>query len=352
MIVSNISTKGLNDANRLTVDQLQQRLLVAQQEVSSGRLADVGQSLGARTSQTVSFRQELATLNTTIDTNASVTGRLDVTQTSLKDISDTAQTFLGTLIGSQDAQTGAAVAQNEAKANLVSLTSTLNSTFGGSYLFGGENVDAAPITDYYGSPTPANRQAVTNAFQAQFGFPPSDPQVANITPAQMQNFIDTSYSALFEEPQWSANWSVASNQNVQSRISPSEVVETSTNANADGFRKLAKAYTMMADLGVQNMSSETFKVVANSAITFVGEATQDLAVDQGRLGTSEARVANANTKMNAQVNVLTTQVNNLEAVDPFDAATRVNALLTQIQTAFSLTARVQQLSIVNFLPAP
>ena len=349
MNLSFVSTKALNEANRSTVLDLQQRLLLAQKELSSGRLADVGKTLGARTTETVSFRVDVARLNMNIDTNASVSGRLSVTQQALQDMTTTGQNFINTLIASRNSDTGPAVAQNDAKAALSSLTDALNSTFAGGYIFGGENVNSQPIANYFGTPTPANRQAVADAFQTFFGFPQNDPQVANIVPSQMQTFIDGTFDALFEEPQWSTNWSSASDTNIQNRISNSEVVETSTNANEDAFRKLAKAYTMLADLGVQGMNSATFQVVVDSATKATGGALQDLAVEQGKLGTSQARVSSANTKMQAQVDLLTTQINGLETVDPYDAAVRVTSLQTQIETAYSLTARVQQLTILNYL---
>jgi flagellar hook-associated protein 3 FlgL len=349
VMTSHVSTKALNEGNRLSVLKLQSRLLEAQKELASGRLADVGRTLGARTTETVSLRQETARLNMTIDTNASVAGRLGVTQEALQGLSSTTERFVGALIAARDSETGPAVAQNIAAANVVSFTAAMNTTFAGQFVFGGENVDVQPLTEYYATPTSSNRQAVADAFQSFFGFPQDDPQVANITPGQMQTFLDTSFDAVFEEPEWSANWSDASDTNLRSRISNNEVAESSTNANEDAFRKVAKAFTMLADLGVQNMNRETFEVVANSAITFAGEAVQDLAVEQARLGTAEARVAIVNTKMEAQVDIITDQVNDLETVDPFDAAVRVTSLTTQIQTAYSLTARVQQLTILNYL---
>jgi flagellar hook-associated protein 3 FlgL len=344
-----ISTKAINEANRLTVTRLQRELVVAQKELSSGRLADVGQTLGARTTDTVSLRQDLNKINSIVDSNASVNGRVDVAQTALNNMASSTQTFINSLIGARDSVTGPQVAQNEGTANLVSLTSALNTTFGGAYIFAGENVDIQPVADYFASPTSPNRAAVANAFQSFFGFSQTDPQVASITPNQMQNFLDNGLAPIFEEPQWSATWSDASDRNVQSQISPFETAETSTNANEAAFRHLAKAFTMLSDLGVTRMSRETFRVVANEAIEVGGVAIQELAVEQARLGTTEGRIATVNTQMNAQADILTREVNNLEAVDPFEAGVRVTSLTTQIQTAYALTARVQQLTLLNYL---
>ena len=70
------------------------------------------------------------------------------------------------------------------------MTDALNTTFGDEYIFGGINTSQAPLTNYFAQPTAGNRQAVINAFQAEFGFAPDDPAVASIIPSQMQSFID------------------------------------------------------------------------------------------------------------------------------------------------------------------
>jgi len=350
MNLSYISTRSLNEGSRLAVLKLQQRLLTAQKELSSGRLADVGQSLGARTSQTVSLRQELSRLKIITDTNSLVSSRLQVSQQALKGAGDAAQSFISTLIASRNTETGPVVAKNSAKAALIGLTDALNTTFAGEQLFGGVNNDVQPVTNYFSDgATPANRQAVLDAFQAQFGFAPSDPQVASIVPAQMQDFIDNTLSPMFEQPAWSTNWSTASDTNIQSRISVSEVIDTSANANDVAFRKLAKAYTMISDLGAQNMSRETFIAVVDAAVKFTGEAVQDLSIVRASLGVSQERLAKADTKMDVQKDILTSRINGMEAVDPYDASVRVTSLMTQIETSYSLTARIQDLSLLNYL---
>jgi flagellar hook-associated protein 3 FlgL len=165
----------------------------------------------------------------------------------------------------------------------------------------------------------------------------------------MQNFLDTTFNDLFEDPAWSTNWSAASDQNVTSRISTTQTIETSSNANYIGYRKLAKAYTMLADLGVEGLNKNAFDAIVDKAMTIVGEAVQDLAVEQSRLGTAQQRITTANDRMGAETDILTKQINAMEAVDPYDASTRVTTLLTQMETAYSLTARIQKLTLLNYL---
>lgn len=343
------STNSLHQATRLGLLKLQTRLIKAQEELASGRKWDIGKEIGARESESVSLRQDLTRNTTLIDTNSVATVRLSVQQNTISNLSQSAQSFVSTLIAARNTNEGPGIVQKEAQANLVALIDGLNTSTAGVNIFSGINADIPPVTNYYSTPTSAARTAVANAFLADFGTAQSDPANTAITTVAMQAFLDTSFTTLFDAAAWTTDWSAASDVNMTSRISPFEVIETSTNANEDAFRNLAKAYTMMADLGVENLNKDTFGIVVDEAIRVASEAIQGLAGLQANLGTAEARITRANERLSTQNNILTNHIGDLENVDPFDASVRVTTLLTQIETAYSLTARVQRLSILNYL---
>lgn len=345
-----ISTSAISAATRQSIFKTQEKLAVAQKEVTTGRLADVGATLGYKTGQTISLRQDHARLKTIIDTNSVVSTRLSASQAALKSISDDAQLFIGQLIGARNTASGPTVAQNQAQTALVSFTNALNTALDGAHLFAGINADVKPLTEYFSSPTAPNRQAVADAFFTNFGTDTSDPSISAISAADMQTFLNGDFAALFDDPAWGTDWSAAADQNVKSRISTSELIETSANTNTPAIRKLAKALTMVADLGAQNLNRGAFEVVVDNAIQLAGEAVQDLANEQARLGTAQERIKSANDRMSIQVDIMATQINVLESVDPFEASTRVSALMTQVETAYAMTARIQNLSLLKYLP--
>ena len=53
--------------------------------------------------------------------------------------------------------------------------------------------------------------------------------------------------------------------------------------------------------------------------------------------------------MSIQMDILSNHVVELEAVDRIEASLRVTSLLTQIETSYALTARLQQMSLINHL---
>jgi flagellar hook-associated protein 3 FlgL len=349
MKTSILSTASISAATRASIFDTQAKLAKAQKEVTTGRLADVGASLGYKTGQTLSLRQDYARLKTIIDTNVLVSSRLSTTQASLTSLTQDAQLFVSQLIAARNADTGPAVVQVQAEAALNSFTNLVNVAVDGAYLFAGINADVKPLNEYL-DPASLNRQAVANAFLASFGTTQDDAANDAITAADMQTFIDGAFSDLFEDPAWGTDWSAASDQNVKSRISPSELIETSSNANHIGIRKLAKAYTMVADLGIQNLNQAAYQTVVDEAIRIAAEAVQDLAKEQSRLGTAQERMKTANGRMTIQIDIMTNHINLLEAVDPYEASTRVSQLMTQVETAYAMTARIQGLSLLRYLP--
>lgn len=344
-----VSTLAVSASLRQSILKTQGELVNAQKEVATGRFADVGRTLGIRTGQAVSLRQEHARLNTIIDSNALVRSQLDATQLALDGVRAPANDFLGSLVALRDSPMTAEVLQQQAATGLKGLIGTLNTAMGGRHLFGGINADTPPLTDYFATPAAANKQAVNSAFAAAFGIAQTDPGVAAISAADMQTFLDGDFKALFEDPQWSTNWSAASSEDMQSRITSTEVVKTSVNANEQAMRKLAMAYTMVAELGIDGLNETARRAVTETATRLVAEGIHEVTTLQGRIGSAQARVAQVNERMSMQLDILSGQVTELENVDPFEAASRVNTLMTQLETGYALTARIQRLSILNYL---
>jgi flagellar hook-associated protein 3 FlgL len=106
---------------------------------------------------------------------------------------------------------------------------------------------------------------------------------------------------------------------------------------------------MVADLGTADLNEGAFKAVVGTAISLVGEALHGLMNLQADLGVAQDRVAKANERMSIQIDIMATHIGALEGVDPYEASTRVSMLLTQVETAYAMTARIHQLTILNYL---
>jgi flagellar hook-associated protein 3 FlgL len=343
------STRAISEATRVSLVKMQARLIDAQKELASGRLADIGKSLGHKAGETVLLRQEHTRLTAMIEANGEVTTRVDIAQTSLKSIIDSAQEFLSQLIGARSSESGPPVIRQQAENGLKSIVDALNSNFNGVYLFSGINADVEPLQSYYQTPPSAAQQGVAAEFLTAFGVAQGDPATQSITPAAMQAFLDGPFTGMFDGPAWTADWSSASDQNMRSRISTYELLDSGTNTNEAAFRQLVSAYTMVADLGVETLAPDTYQTVVDKAVELASQAIQGMSEIQSKLGIVQERTSNANERMAIQIDILSVHIGTLESVDPYEASTRITALMTQIETAYALTSRIQQMSLLNYL---
>ncbi|TPK58818.1 flagellar hook-associated family protein [Mesorhizobium sp. B2-4-19] len=346
--MTSVSSAALTNAMRYQQMRMQADLVKATKESSTGRVADIGLALGGRTAQSVTFSRDLDRLNVIVDSNGLVTARLASTQTSLGQLSGVAQTFLSALTTASSGDNSNSLTQSTGQTTLQQLTSILNTSVNGEYLFAGTNTDVKPINDFTAAGSPA-KAAFDASFVAKFGFTPNDPAAANITAAQMDDFITNDVAPQFLGAGWQTNMSNATDQQIVSRIALNETTETSTSANSDGIRKLAMAAAMVSSLMSSNISRAAKDSVVTRSQTLVGEALSGIAQVQSETGIVQKRVSDASDRMKTQIDLFERHILDLEAVDPATAATRVADLTQHIETSFALTARLQQLSLLNYL---
>ncbi|MGX8012224.1 flagellar hook-associated family protein [Mesorhizobium sp. ORM8.1] len=348
MKATGVSSAAISNALRYQQAKMQADLINATKESQTGKVADVGLALGNRTTQAVTFQRDLDRLNGIVDSNALVAARLTSTQDSLSQLSTTAQKFLSALTTGVSGDSSTNILQTAGSTALQQMTGILNTSVNGEYLFAGTNTDVKPMDDFSAAGSPA-KAAFDTAFTGYFGFAQTDPAAANITAAQMDDFITTTVEPQFLGAGWQANWSSATDEQITSRISLNETTQTSVSANEQGIRKLAMAAAMVSTLATGNISQAAQSTLIDRAQKMVGEAIGGLTQVQSETGLAQQRVTDASDRMKTQVDLFEKHILDLEGVDPAEAATRVADLTQHIETSFALTARIQQLSLLKYL---
>jgi flagellar hook-associated protein 3 FlgL len=344
-----ISFHAIMNGPRFSALDVQRRLQDAQTEVTTGRHADQGLALGNRTSQSVALRAHVDRNAALIDMNGLASTELDLTQRALGAAVDLTRQFTATLVGARNAANGQEIVKHAARAALSSFTSIVNSAHDGQYLFAGINSGAAPLADYQATPATGGKAAVDAAFLAAFGVPQSSAAVASITATQMDTFLVGNFGVLFASANWQGTWSQASSQNRVQRVDQTLMIESSANANEEAFRTMAGAFTMALDLGTGNLNQAAFEKIVDRASAQAASAAQRLGDVQSRLGRVQQTVTDAVDALKGRNAILSRELLALEGVDAYDAATRVNALTTQLEASYSLTSRISRLSLLNYL---
>ncbi len=338
-----ISTLSLHNTPRLGVARMQADLVRLNQEVVTGRMADVGLNLGAETGRSVTLHIDVAAFEALATGNGTVSARLKQTQSALDQLRTNASNFLDDLITAKAAPSSDTIVSG-ARSALAGFISDANASDGHDYLFGGINSGVPPVAGFDDGP----HAAVDAAFLAKFGISQDDPAVANIDGADMADFLDNEFAQLFDDPDWGTTWSSASDEVISSHIGLSETVDTSVSANEPAIRKLAEVCTMVGYLAVDGLGSDARKAVLDKAISILGTAVDGL-VDLGAaIGAVQNRVSDATERLKVQQATVEERVNALEGVDPAEAKVRIDTLSTQIEMSYSLTAKLLQMSILNY----
>jgi flagellar hook-associated protein 3 FlgL len=339
---------------RLTIRQAQNELLKAQQEVSTGSYADVGAELGSKTSTVVDLNRESLRLNSMISNNSIATQRLSASQEALNQIATAAEemnTALITIAGATNSDTidtTVMTVQN----SLSTMISMANQSANGEYLFAGINTDVQPLAEY--TETSDAKLAFDAAFTGYFGFAPTDTAstatiVAEGAAPSMEDFITSTLEPMYSGTDWNTDWSGATDAVMTSRITQSETVNTSASANEDGFRYFALASVITQELLQIGAPADAVSIAVDAAIGYTGKAITGINSTRSELGLSENRIEKADASLQIQVDIIETSLASKTEVDAYEASTRVNSLLSMVETSYTLTSKIQALSLVNYL---
>lgn len=340
-----IASRLLSQTPRTAIVENQRRLADAQTEVTTGRHSDVGLALGRQIGSAISLRLQLDELTGTMDQIKQAALRADVTQASLSALSELATGFQSMLSAARGAPNGKGLAASSGMSSLEAMHATLSVTYDGQYIFAGLNTDTSPLIAYSAGP----KQAVIEAFETAFGFSPLDPAAASLSAGDIEDFLDGPFAALFSDIEWTATWSTASDSGPVFRPHPGSAVDLQTNTNRPFARSLARAFAMVEALGNSTISQETFQAVADRALSSVSEAQLQIGTEQARIGVSERRLSMTTDSLEAKKATFTSALSALEGVDAYEAATRINFLMTQLESSYALTGRINRMSLLSYI---
>ncbi len=345
-MISGISTRSIQMALQRSLISMQREMADKQVEVQTGKFADVGLSLGEKTATPVSFLRDVRRLESILDTNKTAATRLEATQNSLATLRSASNSVLSALTAGNQTTDGRKVSAQSALSALGSMTSALNVAVAGQHIFAGLNSDVTPIDAGNGIPAGDEMDA---AFLAYFGFAKTDPAASTISVAAFQAFVASDVEPMFLGAGWNTIVSGASDMVIQSRITLKEVVSSSVSANEAGIRGTIFAAALAANFLDTQLNTAVADNIVRTSVSASATADAALAAVQSKAGLVQERVSDADTRVATQRDMLLGAGEDLTAVDPYEASVRLNALLTQIETSYALTQKIQNLSILRYL---
>lgn len=341
-----ISTRVLHHGPMRHVLDTQRELADRQVELASGRHADSGIVNGRATAYALALSGGLSIGETQRSINMLHLERLSVQQSALQSVLDGAHEMTETVLGARTGDAGPELLANLGVSALGDLFNRMNVQSATIQVFGGQNTTTAPL----GDPGPGGplMSAIEGAFQTRFGFAIGDPATATLDAAALTGFLDNEFAALFDGAGWSA-FSGATDEAPLLDIGSGRSARSGVTANDPALRTLAGAYAALAALAHSGLAPATIVALSDHTLGKVTEGIFELSKAQSRVGVAEGRITFVNAEIERDSLVSSRALLSLQQVDPFEVSARINVLLTSLETSYALTARLQGLSLLNYL---
>ncbi|WP_394180885.1 flagellin [Yoonia maritima] len=304
------------------------------ESMSTGNVADITRHLNGETTLLSGVNYSLSQLASYTVAGRETEQRLANMQIVLGQLDSASQKTSSQLLlvsnnSSSDQVTEAARA---ARSTFDTMVNLLNTRVGDRALFGGAKVANAPLA------------SATDML--------ADIQIA-IGGATSQAAISAAVLDWFDNPAGgfaTMGYLGDTGPAVKKRLSDSTTVTIDARADdpairdALKFAALAAVTHEMSGLDVGTRSG----LLQESGIGLFS-TTSALVGVQSRIGFVEETVSREITEMSAESTALAIAKNDLVAADPFEAASRLQAVQLQLETHYAVTARMSQLSLLSFI---
>ncbi|SLN32176.1 flagellin [Pseudooctadecabacter jejudonensis] len=303
-------------------------------ELTSGQKEDLTQHLGVQQSQVTGLDRKLDLLDRFAASNTQTGQTLTAMQSVLSTLEDqrlSASNALLPINVSSTPQQVSTAAQN-ARLSFEATIEGLNTRLGAQTLFAGTSVNSPALGD------PGTILAAINA---------------TVAGASTVGEVEARIDAWFDDPAGGFE-SIAYLGGTENQIKPVDENEDATislRADDSMVRDLLKALTkgLIVDETSLSLSRAEKQDLQQRAGIDLVSVSADLANTQARLGQIESQVEEASVRIAAQQTSFGMARNDLVQADPFETATRLDALQVQLETHYTLTARLSRLSLTEYL---
>ncbi len=335
MAITTIGDLAQGFALRQQSSVLKQQMMRLTAELASGTTSDVTRHLAGDFTSLADIRHRLVVLDS--HASAATQGRNDsgAMQTTLSRFQERAQS-LGESTLAFAMSPGAALhptVANEARNALGDMLSALNVSIAGRSLFAGDALNEAAV---------ARQQDVMAAIRSA---------AAGATDAAT---LTTAMDDFFDSPGGGFDTTVYLGSGAPRAAYPlgeGESVILDLRADDPVFRSTLKQVAiaaLMDDPAIALSSSDQVLLARQTGEALFASQDRITAI-RADLGFAESRIDRAASRISAETAGLNMLHGDLLGIDPFDAASELDAVQTRLETLYTLTARMSRLNLVNFL---
>ena len=333
------------------IGELDRKLGDAGTEMSTNRKADVYRAIGTRSAEALSLRSNAQRLEGFVLSNELLSYRLESGTKALSEIRGSVGTVLDLA-----AQTGAngltqgKELQAAARIAIEQIIGQANRTVQGSALFGG--LDSANLTlQPWDQANPRSGLSPADVVAGVYGAGPADAAEAATISARMTQVFTAGGAAPEDFEQTFYNGSpISETGRLTARIDADETIEYGVQANDPGMTNILRGLAMLAATDVADIADPgARKAWFDEGLGALSAGSEQLLDAETRMGAQTARVDELRESQALRLNLYRSQTDALEGVDPYEAATRLTQLQTQLEATYAVTARLSKLSFLNYI---
>lgn len=318
-----------------TSSRLKSQLDTLVQEMTTGQKEDLTQHLGPQQTVVTGLDRQLSLLDSYANANKGTAQTLAAMQTVLGTLEDQRLASGEAMLAINEASTPSQLeeAGRVARLGFEATFAALNTRWGDQSLFAGNAVSGQALADA-GDMITQIKAAILGA----------------TTAADVSTAVDTWFNAPGGGFETNAYQGDAMGF-VTRPAGQSDDISINMRADDPMVRDLLKALAKGALAGdptmglTQSVSQDLQKLAGVDLLT----VASDLAGVQSRLGHLEGQVQDAAVRIASQQTSFGMARNDMVSADPFETATRLDALQVQLETHYTLTARLSRLSLTEYL---
>ncbi len=314
---------------------LKSQLAVASLELSSGEKGSAAISASGEISQLFGIEQKLETLNADVEILKVAGGKANLVQLGLEKISEGLTSFAEkgfSILPTANAGSIAKVARYAKEALAVSM-SALNVKFGRHAVFAG-----AAVAE--------NAVAPVDALLADISSIVAGASDATSVIAQIDTYFMSSGGG-FETNIYRGAPQAAP----PSVLMDGQAYETSLRADSDetreALRSLALGFAAGSPSGSLGLIARS-RLLEEASIAAV-QANKDIVDVRGGIGSTEEAIEQSMAFTRSLKVSTELERSNIRSVEPFEVATRIEALQLQLESVYTLTSRLADLSLTKYL---
>lgn len=317
--------------------QLKSALSDLTNEVMTGVKSDIGAAVRGDFRALASINASLARLDVYGQTGTRAGLVLSTMQSSLGHIRSTASDVAKSLLssGSEATATGLTTSLSQATSALTTVLSSLNVSASGHRVFSGIAVDAVSVG--------TTQDLMSSLATATSGLTQAD----DIADAVTQWFDAPTGGGGYLDTMFGGSQTGIADLDLSDESSIAIPVTAADRSVRDVIRGLALA-ALAADT-TSPLSDSQRQRLANLSAGALLESDGGLIETQARLGVLEALVETAATRNGAEETTLSTARLDLIGADEYETSTALKAAQSQLETLYTLTARLSDLSLANYL---